>query len=89
MANLKVNARITAPENIDIPLVRADVMRVSATFRTFFEVFLSLTSALIGHMLSLQETIPLHWVSLTVVALATLVFLILSLRKQSEATVES
>lgn len=89
MANLKVNAKIIAPENIDIHLVRADVMHVGATFRVCFEVALSLTSTLIGYILSLQSPLPVHWVFLSVCAIATVAFLVLSHRKQREATVQS
>ncbi len=89
MANLKVNAKITAPESIDIQLVRADVMQVSSTFRVCFEVGLSITSTLAGYVLSLQEALPIHWLFLTVTVLATGVFLALSVRKQHEAAVQS
>ncbi|MFA6053264.1 MAG: hypothetical protein WC762_11795 [Methylobacter sp.] len=89
MANLKVNAKITAPENIDIPLVRADIMHMSSTFRVCFEVGLSLTSTLAGYVLSLQEALPIHWVFLAVSVLATGAFLVLSVRKQHEAAVQS
>jgi predicted MFS family arabinose efflux permease len=88
MANLKVNAKITAPQSIDIALVRADVMHVSATFRVSFEIGLSLTSTLAGYVLSLQSVLPIHWVFLAVSALATVAFLILSVRKQREAIAE-
>jgi hypothetical protein len=89
MANLKVNAKITAPENIDIPLVRADVMHVSATFRVCFEVALSLTSTLVGYILSLSSALPIHWVFLVVSGVATFAFFMLSVRKQREVTVQS
>lgn len=89
MANLKVNAKITAPESIDIQLVRADVMHVSSTFRVCFEVGLSITSTLAGYVLSLQVALPIHWVFLTVTLLATGVFLFLSVRKQRETVLQS
>lgn len=89
MANLKVNAKITAPESIDIQLVRADVMHVSSTFRVCFEVGLSITSTLAGYVLSLQVALPIHWVFLTVTLLATGVFLFLSVRKQHETVLQS
>ena len=88
MANLKVNANFIVPENFDIHLVRADVMHVSATFRVCFEVALSLTSTLMGYILSLQSPLPVHWVFFGVSAIATVAFLVLSHRKQCEATVQ-
>lgn len=88
MANLKVNAKITAPENIDIPLVRADVMHVRSTFRVCFEVGLSLTSMLAGYVLSIHDVLPIHWIFLAVSALATGAFLKLSVLKQQPASVQ-
>jgi len=89
MANLKVNAKISAPESIDIQLVRADVMHVSSTFRVCFEVGLSLSSTLAGYVLSLQVALPIHWIFLAVSVLATGAFLVLSVRKHQEAAVQS
>jgi hypothetical protein len=87
---LKVNARITAPESIDIELVRADVMHVSSTFRVCFEVALSLTSTLTGYVLSIvKDALLIHWIFLAVSVIATGVFLFLSVRKQREAAVQS
>lgn len=87
MANLKVNAVFTAPENIEIPLVRADVMRISAIFRVYFEVALSITSTLLGYVLSLPTPAPIHWVFLSVCAIATISFLYLSYRQSKDASV--
>jgi hypothetical protein len=85
VANLKVNARVTAPETIDIPLVRADVMHVSQTFRVFFEVFLALTSTLSGYIFALVAPSHFHWAVLVICVLTTAAFLVLSMRKQREA----
>ena len=87
MANLKVNAIFTAPENIEIPLVRADVMRISSIFRVCFEVALSITSTLLGYVLSLTDTTRIHWVFLTVSLIATCVFLYLSHSQGKSASV--
>lgn len=89
MAKLNVNAKITAPETINIPLVRADVLHVSTTFRVCFEVGLALTSALLGYVLSLKEVLPIHWIFLAVSGAATIAFLILTHRKYREATIQS
>jgi hypothetical protein len=85
MPNLKVNAKISAPQNIEIPLVRADLLHVSSTFRVCFEVALSLTSTLLGYVLALSVVLPIHWVFLATTALAASAFLILSVRRQREA----
>lgn len=87
MANLKVNAIFTAPENIEIPLVRADVMRISAIFRVCFEVALSITSTLLGYVLSLMDPTRIHWVFLTVSLIATGAFLYLSYSQGKSASV--
>lgn len=87
MANLKVNTRVTAPATVEVALVRADVMHVSHTFRAFFEVFLSLTSTLIGYLLSLQTPVPFHWVALVICCCLTAAFFVLSVRKRQEARV--
>ena len=89
MPNLKVNTTITAPENIDIEFVRADVMQTSATFRYFFEIFLSLTSTLIGYALSLTTVTALHWTFLAVCVMSMCTFLKLSLVKKQQAKVQN
>jgi len=85
MANLEVNTTVTAPSNIDIQLVRADIMYMSSTFRVFFEIFLSLTSALLGTILSIPEPSAFHWITLVVCVFFTATFLALSIRKQKES----
>lgn len=87
MANLKVNAVFTAPENIEIPLVRADVMRISGIFRVCFEVALSITSTLLGYVLSLTEPTRIHWVFLGVCLIATGAFLYLTYSQVKSASV--
>jgi len=81
MANLNVNATVSAPENIEIKLVRADEMHIKSIFRTCFECALSLTSTLLGYVLALQNAEQIHWIFLGVSFLATIVFLFLSVRK--------
>lgn len=61
MPNLNVNTTIKAPENIEIELVRLDALSTSSTYRVFFEIFLSVSSALLGVNLSVQSATMLHW----------------------------
>lgn len=61
----QVQANVTAPDSIEVPLVRADQLGTSNIFRVFFEIFLSLSAALIGVLLSTSEIAKLHWVALT------------------------
>lgn len=75
MANVKINTKISAPSEIDIPLVRADHHETSNIFRLFFEVFLSIFSVLLGNTLSLDEPQTIHYISLTITGVAALAFI--------------
>lgn len=75
MASINVNANISAPSEITIPLVRADYHETSNVFRVFFEIFMSLFSGLLGYILSLTTPQPIHYVSLTITGLGAISFL--------------
>ena len=45
MATINVKTTVSAPSEINIPLVRADYHAMSNVFRVFFEVFLAGSSA--------------------------------------------
>jgi len=77
MANYKVNTKILAPTEIDIPLVRADHHQTSNIFRFFFEVFLSIFSALLGYILSLKDPQTIHYVSLVITGVGALAFIVM------------
>lgn len=62
MPNLNVKANVTAPAEINIPLVRADQLHTSNVFRIVFEVCLAFFASLIGVMLSINEPTGLHWI---------------------------
>ena len=70
MARINTKLSLQAPEEINVPLVRADKLETSDTFRLFFEIFLAISSSLIGVILSLEKATVLHWLflSLTVIA---------------------
>ena len=78
MAQINVEANITAPATVTIPLVRADHHETSNIFRVCFEVFLSLFSGLLGYTLSLQSPEMIHYVSLSICGIAATVFLIIT-----------
>lgn len=78
MARINVNANVTAPAEITIPLVRADHHETSNIFRVCFEVFLSLFSGLLGVVLSIKNPEAIHYVSLAICGLASIVFLIIT-----------
>jgi hypothetical protein len=85
MAQLDVEATVSAPEKINVPLVRGDYQDQSNTFRICFEVALSLGSALLGVNLSIEHPDTLHWVAFWVLVLAAGAFLVLALRKARQA----
>jgi len=85
MANLKIPTKITGPDQIEITLVRADHHETSGLLRTFFEVFLSISSCIFGVILSIEQPTLIHWCFLTVTFLSSLTFLILTLRYYSRS----
>ena len=80
MANIKVQPNITAPAQINVPLVRADHLWTSNVFRVFFEVFLAVSGALVGVLLTVENPSRTHWAFLAVTALSAIAFLVLSWR---------
>jgi hypothetical protein len=78
MARINVKATVTAPQEINIPLVRADHSATANIFRVFFEVFLSLFSTLLGYTLGLSTPTRIHWTFLAVTGLSAAAFAILS-----------
>lgn len=80
MAMLDVKATITAPDEITIPLVRADQLHTRNVFRVAFEVCLAVTTSLLGVMLSIPDITSLHWAFFGFSGLMACVFLALSVR---------
>lgn len=78
MPKIDTRLSISAPAEINVPLVRADHLSTSNIFRAVFEVFLSLSSAIVGVVLSIEKVTNLHWAFLSVTGVAALVFLCLS-----------
>jgi len=85
MAKLNVKTIVTGPDEIEVPLVRADFFTTSNVFRVCFEVFLAIAGALVGVVLTVEKTTTLHWVFLLVVCLAGLAFLVLAVVYYSKA----
>lgn len=77
MANVRVNTKVSAPTEIDIPLVRADHHNTGNIFRLFFEIFMSLFSVLLGYTLSIEILQPIHYIALIVTGVAALAFIAL------------
>ena len=74
MATINIKTNVTAPAEVNIPLVRADYHATSNTFRVFFEVFLSLTSATVGSILSSTSVSTAQWMMLLVFAASAVAF---------------
>jgi len=85
MAKFNVNTTITAPETLNVNLVREDYYKVSNIFRTFFEFSLALTSALIGSIISVDTISNLHWISLGVTVISSIIFLLLAGKYRKDA----
>lgn len=87
MAKLDIKTTVSAPTTIDIPLVRADHAHTSHTFRTCFEISLSIFSTLLGYILGLSTTLRIHWIFLVLMGVATIAFLILSVQASKSSKV--
>ena len=78
MADLRVDANITAPRVVNVPLVRADLLGMSTTFRICFEVALAIASAALGSLINTPSPIPpAQWILLVLSSLAAIAFLML------------
>lgn len=75
MTRIDVKANVTAPAEINIKLVRADIAATSHVFRVCFEVSLSLFSTLLGYLLGLKDPQSIHYVAIVVCGLASVAFL--------------
>jgi hypothetical protein len=79
LADLHVDANVTAPKVVHIPLVRADLLSISGTFRLFFDVFLAAAMMLLGASLSACNPVPLvQWVFFWVCICAAAIFMTIS-----------
>ena len=85
MAEFNVETTVSAPDKVEVQLVRADYYETSNIFRTCFEFALTLTSALFGSILSLNTIPNLHWIFLGVSLIATIGFLYLSQKYKTKA----
>jgi hypothetical protein len=75
MAKLDVKTTVTAPNEINVPLVRGDHHEVSGIFRVCFEVALSVFSTLLGYSLSLSQLDKIHWLGLAIAGASMVAFL--------------
>ena len=80
MATVNVKTSISAPSEINVPLVRADHAATANIFRVAFEVWLSITSCLLGVVMSVNCIAAIHWTFLSVAAISTIASLVLSVK---------
>lgn len=80
MAEINIPTTVTAPDQIQVELVRADHVQTTSVFRTFFEVFLSATSTLFGFILSEDKVTTIHWCFFSIMSGACIAFLIMTIR---------
>jgi len=86
VANIDTKVSLSAPTEINVTLVRADYSSMSNVFRTMFELFITVSSALMGVNLSIAAT-KLHWIFFGVTSLSSALFLALSLWYSKRARV--
>ena len=80
-----IKTRVIGPEEIVVQMVRSDYLSISNIFRVFFDIFLALTSVMVGVILSVTKVTVLHWLFLLVVAISMFSFLITSLVYKKKA----
>lgn len=87
MANLKIPTKVTGPDEIEVPLVRGDYHETSGLFRTCFEVFLSISSCILGVILTIEKTTMIYWCFFGVTIFSSIAFLILTVTYNKKSKV--
>jgi hypothetical protein len=86
VADLHIDTNITAPKAVHVPLVRADTLGMSTTFRVCFEVSMAIASAAFGSTINAPPPIPRsHWTLLVVSIGATVAFFFIELHWKRKA----
>jgi hypothetical protein len=85
MAKFNVPTKVTGPDEIEVKLVREDFYEMSNIFRTCFECGLSLTSAIVGAILSINTVSPKYYLALAISGIATIIFLFLTGKYKQKA----
>lgn len=74
--SVDVGLSLTAPEEIEVPLVRGDYLRVSDQYRRLFDGALALFAASLGAWLGGAELDLFGWTLLGVTGMGSLLFII-------------
>lgn len=82
----KPKVNVTAPESIDIPLVRADHLQTSNTFRICFEISIACAFSFLSITLSDTNASKFHWAATIISFIAMVSFGTLSYRVYIKAT---
>ena len=85
MKDIDIKTRVRGPDEIIVRLERSDYHSMRNVFRVFFDIFLALTSAMVGVILSVTKVTVLHWVFLVVAGVSMFSFLITSVVFQKKA----
>jgi Ca2+/Na+ antiporter len=80
MAKVSIPTKIDIPDKIEIRLVREDHIETSGTYRIIFEVFLALTTALIGAYLTINNLEFIHYLLLFIAFASCITFFLLMVR---------
>lgn len=75
MGRINVKTTVTAPDSITIPLVRADMHGTGQVFRIFFEIFLTISAIICGHIIGKQNIELIYYIILAISGLFCLLFL--------------
>jgi len=86
VADLKIDANITAPKVVNIRLVRADLLDVATMFRVSFDVSLAVAMTIVGITIGAPGPVPkIQWAFLAFAGLAAVVSLALDVRTMRRA----
>lgn len=88
MTKISIPTKIDIPDNIEVRLVREDILETSNIFRIFFEIFLALFGGVFGVFLTFQKFEFIHWFLFAFLFVLSGVFLYLSYRYNSKAKVQ-
>jgi hypothetical protein len=83
--NKKIDLSVTCPENINVPLVRADYQETENIFRISFEIFLAIASCIGGHILGGQNITQFEKVAFFVCVSIASISLYFSIKYRNKA----
>lgn len=88
MTKISIPTKIDIPDNIEVRLVREDILETSNIFRIFFEIFLALFGGVFGVFLTSPKFEFNHWFLFASLLVLTGVFLFFTYRYNGKARVQ-